>query len=56
MDSNDELSTKRGSYYKYTQSGYNTKLPYAARPRKRKIVNIISKVSIIELFLNARTH
>lgn len=42
MDSSGESSSKRGSYYKYNQSGYNAKLPYAARPRKRKIVNTIN--------------
>lgn len=33
-----EGSSKRGCYHKYNQEGYDTKLAYAVRPRKRKII------------------
>lgn len=31
-------SSKKGKYHKYNECGYDTKLAYAVRPRKRKLV------------------
>lgn len=43
----NNMSSKRGHYRKYAESGYNSKLTYSSRQRKRKIA--VSKINILNI-------